>query len=185
MGNEDADDNEVILGFDPGLTDCGFAVMIGNDIVDSGLIGVKPIKKKANLHFACDFSVRLEMLSRRIRKIMRCHKPDIVVYEAVSMLRSATSSAKLWSGAAAVISQCVAWNIPLRPVLHEEVDEWLGESNLGRSQRKAEIRKKVEKEWPNHEWPRKPRKRTIIQHAADAAAVAAAARRLKLIKVRW
>ena len=166
-----------ILGMDPGLATFGFAVLVDGEIIDSGEIGVPPTSKKVRMHFADDFADHIRTLSRRIRKVIRCHHPDIAAFEALSLPRHASAAAKLAAGSAAAISQCVAWNIKIRPVLHSEVDEWLGKSKMGRQTRKAALQKKVLGLWPGHSWPRRLKKKDLIQHPIDAAAVAATAAR--------
>ena len=95
-----------VIGVDPGLTTFGFAVLEDGELVDSGEIGIKK-EKKLRMHFADDFAHRVLRLSKNIRRLLRCHEPDLLAFEALSLPRSSTSSAKLAAGVAAAISQCV------------------------------------------------------------------------------
>ena len=165
---------EIVIGADPGINNFGFAVydVSSGNFIDSGVFGVLPDKKR-RLHFSDDFTRRFHLLSQQIQKVLRCHKPALVVFEGFTFLRHARSSTMVGGSTVALVSQCVAWQIPVCTVVHEEINIWLGKKVKSKKERKTEIAKKILSLWPNHQWPKEGKKKPkIAQHALDAAALA-------------
>ena len=165
----------MILGFDPGLRNCGLCVFDGTQPVASAAIGQKPSDKKRRLHKADDFYLRLRMVGNRIRKTILAHRPQAIALESYTPPPSKQAAVDLAAVNGLIMQTSIDWKTPIIWVLSEEIDEWLGKSNLGRKERKLAIRRKVLGRWPDHEWPRSPRAKQVPVDVTDAAAVAATA----------
>lgn len=163
-----------IIGIDPGLASLGCAVL---DVVPGAppallslsVYTTQKADKRRHLRAAEDESDRARELYRRLRSVVAVYRPEILAVEACAFPfgRSRFSVVSALGRVRGLIDALVEDNrLALVELTAQEVKRLAAGS---KSATKDEVVCAVERLLPDAEWPPQ---RTLVEHAADAAAVA-------------
>ncbi len=103
-----AKDNKIILGLDPGIADVGFG------IIEKNKKGIRFIKtgsiKTVNLK---SFSERLEIIYKKINKLIIKYKPDIIGVEKLYFARNIKTALDVSQARGVIILACQSNSIEI------------------------------------------------------------------------
>lgn len=164
-----------VLGIDPGFKYLGLALLDwipgeGTELLDVQVFQTEKSAKKHNVKTTCDNTRRLKEIGRWIAGILGAHKIVAAGIEAYSAPRNASVAGQLGLGWGGIVTLLDQDDIPVYEFTPQEVKTKLG---LAKTASKEQVIEVVEKTWPSFDgWPRAAKKRTILDHGADAAAIA-------------
>lgn len=172
-----------IVGVDPGFATLGLACVEVSCVGKIGaprwvetssrileVVAIKTVasgrKEKRNDE---DVRRRLSEIVDTASRFFTEYRPALVAFESAALVRSSTVSQKIglgWGGVFALVRTAGA-----AVEVYDPMELKVG-CGLKKSASKLEVQKAVEKTWAVFtDWPRMPKKKTIVEHAADAAGV--------------
>jgi len=113
-----AKDNKIILGLDPGIADVGFG------IIEKNKKGIRFIKtgsiKTVNLK---SFSERLEIIYKKINKLIIKYKPDIIGVEKLYFARNIKTALDVSEARGVIILACQSNSIEIEEFTPTQVKQ--------------------------------------------------------------
>jgi len=113
-----AKDNKIILGLDPGIADVGFG------IIEKNKKGIRFIKtgsiKTVNLN---KFSERLEIIYKKINKLIIKYKPDIIGVEKLYFSRNIKTALDVSEARGVIILACQSNSIEIEEFTPTQVKQ--------------------------------------------------------------
>jgi crossover junction endodeoxyribonuclease RuvC len=100
---------EVILGIDPGLTRCGYGLILRDGNRALKFIDVGVFQSDKNL----DVAVRIKQIADEVHKLLKLHKPTVVAIEKVFSQQNLNSVISVAQVSGSIIYLCQSMNIPV------------------------------------------------------------------------
>lgn len=160
----------ILLGVDPGFAVMGFAAVElhpdkHRDKLTCWVVRTEPSHRKRNVRASEDNVRRTREIAKAVSKAIYEHEPLVLCVETMSWPRNAGSVAKIALAWGALCAVAERHGIAIVQASPQEVKKAVTGSKTAS---KAEVIQAIEARWPDVVWPEQA---TLVEHAADAAAV--------------